>query len=135
MIRSSVIAAAAALLFATQPVLAGDSVNRSIQGKLIGEDGKPLAGGEIRADRLDAKMKDAVTTTDRHGQYVFSGLPAGKYAVIAVVDGVPQSRATVQTSPRGWARVDFDLRLNEAGNAGADRMQRDLELRSGTVGK
>lgn len=115
---------AAALLLATSSAWASD--NKSIQGRLIGEDGKAWAGVEIRAQRTDVKAKPAVTRTDSQGVYVFKGLPAGKYNVIAYVGGFPKSKAKVQTRDKGWARVDFDLRLNDANNEDVDRMQRDL---------
>ena len=115
---------AAALLLVPASASAGD--NKSIQGKLIGEDGKAWAGAEIRAQRTDIKAKPAVTRTDAQGVYVFKGLPAGKYTVTAYVGGFPKSKAKVQTRGKGWARVDFDLRLNDANNQDVDRMQRDL---------
>jgi hypothetical protein len=41
------------------------------------------------------------------------------------------SRANVKTPPKGWAKVDFDLRLNAKGADGTDRMQRDLQTING----
>jgi hypothetical protein len=108
--------------------------NRSIQGTLIGADGTGFGGAEIRAERMDAKAAPVVTRTDAAGHYVFTGLPHGLYKLTAYVAAIPKSRVTVRTSPRGWVRANFDLRLNENGTE-VDRMQRDLGLRSGTVGK
>jgi hypothetical protein len=85
--------------------------NKSIQGTVIGSDGNRLAGAEMRAERLDAKTAAAQTKTDAKGQYVFKGLPAGAYAITAIVKNVPKSRASVRTRSDGWARVDFDLRM------------------------
>jgi hypothetical protein len=84
--------------------------NKSIQGTVTGSDGNPLGGAEVRAERLDAKAAPALTKTDAKGQYVFKGLPAGAYAVTAIVKTVPKSRASVRTRSDGWAKVDFDLR-------------------------
>src|SRR5436309_15214920 len=84
--------------------------SKSFQGTVIGTDGKPLAGAVVRAERLDAKTAPVLTSTDAKGQYVFKGLPAGAYSVIAIVKNVPKSRAAVRTQSNGWARVDFDLR-------------------------
>ena len=94
-------------------LLVGTSVwagTKSIQGTLVGMDGKPIAGAEIRADRLDAKTERTVTQTDAQGHYTFRALPAGAYAVTAVVKSVAKSRAMVRTRDDGWAKVDFDLR-------------------------
>ena len=123
--------AAVGLLFAAASGWAAD--NKSIQGVLIDENGKTLRGAEIRVQRLDAKAKVAVTKTDARGQYVFAALPAGSYAVTAYVDGFPKSRATVRTRDKGWARVDFDLRANDADNRDTDRMQRDIQTSTGTA--
>jgi hypothetical protein len=117
------------LMLGAGSTCAADS--KSIQGTLIGSDGKPLMAGEIRAQRLDAKAKPAITTTDARGHYVFTGLPAGTYSVTAYVDGAPTSRANVRTSSKGWAKVDFDLRVNDSGDEGVDRMQRDLRTNTG----
>jgi hypothetical protein len=84
--------------------------NKSIQGTLLGLDGKPLAGAEIKAERLDAKTTPSVTKTDAQGRYLFRGLPVGAYALTAYVKNVPKSRGMVKTRSDGWAKVDFDLR-------------------------
>lgn len=106
--RSGIIAA---VLFAL--ILAWDSAwadTKSIQGTVIGTDGKPLADAVIRADRLDAKSKPATTKTDAQGHYVFKALPAGAYRLIASVKSVAKMHAMVKTSSDGWAKVEFDLR-------------------------
>jgi hypothetical protein len=84
---------------------------KSIQGTVTGTDGKPLAGAEIHADRLDAKAAPAITKTDAQGRYTFKALPVGAYAVTTYVKSVPKSRASVRTRADGWAKVDFDLRM------------------------
>src|SRR5437868_8721544 len=84
---------------------------KSIQGTVLGTDGKPLAGADVRAERLDAKDTPTLTKTDAQGRYTFNALPAGAYAVTAIVKSVPKSRALVQTRSDGWAKVDFDLRM------------------------
>ena len=101
-----------ALLFLGSVALAGNS---SIQGTVIGTDGKYLAGAEIRAERLDSSsrtgaMAAVLTKTDAKGQYVLKDLPVGAYAITAIVKNVPRSRATIKTLS-GGARVNFDLRL------------------------
>ena len=106
--RSGIIAAA---LFAF--VLACSSASadtKAIQGTLIGKDGKPVAGAEMRADRLDTKAEPAKTKTDAQGRYVFKGLPVGAYKITAIIKEVPKMHAEVRTRADGWAKVDFDLR-------------------------
>ena len=81
----------------------------SIGGKVIGENGKPQAGAEIRALRVDAKAPVVTAWTDSSGRYAFANLPVGVYSVTAVVDTLPLSRAKVQTRKDGWIKLDFDL--------------------------
>ena len=121
---------AIALLFTA--VSAGAADNRSIQGAMIDEDGKLIRGAVIRVKRLDAKAKILSVKTNNRGMYVFESLPAGLYEVTAYLDGYPQSRARVRTRNKGWAKVDFDLRRNDAESSDVDRMQRDIHSSTGT---
>ena len=107
--RSGIIAAVLlAFILATGSVWAD---SKSIQGTVVGIDGKPFAGVEVRADRMDEKAAPATTKTDAQGRYTFKALPAGAYALTAIVKNVPKMHATVRTRADGWAKVDFDLRL------------------------
>ena len=108
---------------------------KSIQGTVIGTDGKPLSSEGVRAERLDAKANPTVTKTDGKGRYVFSNLSAGVYQVLATVKGVAKSRAKVSTQTGRVVIVNFDLRTPPNGNdksvAGktstnqSDRIQQD----------
>ena|ERR1700736_1693849 len=127
--RSRIIAALViALILGAGSIRAAD--NKSIQGTLLSEEGKPLKGAEIHAQRVKAKPLVAIAMTDAHGRYWFAGLPVGAYSVTAYIDGVAMSRANVTTSSKGWTKVDFDLRLNAQGADGTDRMQRDVRMSS-----
>ena len=95
------------LLSITSPAWAG---SKSIQGVVKGEDGKPLAGAEVRAERMDGKAPIAIAKTDAKGVYVFSGLAVGTYKITASVNKVPKSAASIRTRKDGWVRVNFDLR-------------------------
>src|ERR1700760_4037020 len=88
--------------------------NKSIEGVVIGIDGKPLPGVEVRAEGANVKAATTVALTDVKGQYVLRGLLPAAYTVTASVGGTPRSRANVMTQKNGWVRVDFDLR--KAGN-------------------
>ena len=109
--------------------------HKSIQGNVTGADGKGYAGAEIRVERVDAKAKPIIVSTDAKGVYVLSGLPIGTYQVTAYVDGTARSRVKVQTSAAGWTKVDFDLRLNEKRGDGVDHMQTDLSLQTPAPGR
>lgn len=129
--HSRIIAVFAIALFAGGSTLAGDRT--AVQGTLIDEDGRPLGGGEIRAQRTDAKAKVVIARTRADGRYYFIGLPPGAYAITAYVDGAAMSRANVRTRSTGWVKVDFDLRLNATGADGTERMQRDVRFGDGSI--
>jgi hypothetical protein len=81
----------------------------AIKGVVKGSDGKPLAGAEVRAQRLDGKGSAAIATTDRKGEYSFRGLELAAYKVTSVVNKVPKQVASIKTRQNAWVRVDFDL--------------------------
>jgi Carboxypeptidase regulatory-like domain len=118
-----ILAACALALVAGSLVLASDPELLVIKGQVIGENGKPVEGAEIRAMRVDTKARPVViATTDAHGRYTLKPLPVGAYSITAYVDGFARSRATIKSLDSGWAKVDFDLRLEERGD-GVSRMQ------------
>jgi hypothetical protein len=129
--HSRIIAAFAVVLLAGGSSLASDRT--AFQGTLIGENGKPSGGAEIRAERVDAKAKAVVAITKPNGRFYFIGLAPGAYSITAYVDGVAMSRANVRTRSDGWVKVDFDLRLNAKGADGTDRMQRDVRFGDGSI--
>ena len=129
--RSRIIAALViALILGGGSIRAAD--NKSIQGTLLSEEGKPLQGAEIHAQRVDAKAKVVIARTRPDGRYYFIGLPPGAYSLTAYVDDVAMSRVSIRTRNDGWVKVDFDLRLNAKGADGTDRMQRDVRNNSGS---
>jgi hypothetical protein len=89
--------------------------NKSIQGTVTGSDGKPVVDAEVRAERTDAKAAASLTKTDTKGQYTFRGLPAGAYAITAIVKSGAKSRADVRTRNTGWLKVDFNVRTSANG--------------------
>jgi Carboxypeptidase regulatory-like domain len=118
--HSGTIAAALfALILACSSAMAD---TKAIQGTLLGKDGKPVAGADIRADRLDAKAEPAKTKTDAQGRYVFKVLPVGAYKITVIVKEVPKMHAEVRTRTDGWAKVDFDLRTPANGTTTKKRV-------------
>ena len=98
-----------------------------IKGKVIGDDGKPLEEAEIHVKPLDRKAPDSVVVTDSRGKFIVLGLPFGDYAVTAFDDhGFARSRAIIKTDRKGWANVNFDLRLDEGLGDGANRVNGHL---------
>ena len=100
---------AALLLLGLSFVASVQAEGLAIKGSVKGSDGKPLAGAEVRAQRLDGKGSAAVATTDRKGEYSFRGLDFAAYKVTSVVNKVPKQVASIKTRQNAWVRVDFDL--------------------------
>jgi hypothetical protein len=62
----------------------------AIKGAVKGTDGKPLAGAEVKAERLDHhKDHTASATTNAKGEYEIRGLALAPYKVTAIVNKVP----------------------------------------------
>ena len=98
-----------------------------IKGKVIGDDGKPQPDAEIRVKPLDRKAPESVVITDSAGKYIVLGLTFGDYAVTAYdPHGFPRSRAIIKTDRKGWANVNFDLRLDQGAGDGANRINGHL---------
>src|SRR6266576_6481445 len=81
----------------------------AIKGQVKGADGKPLAGAEVQAQRLDGKGAAVVTTTNGKGEYSFRNLELAAYKVVTVINKVPKQVASIRTRTTAWVRVDFDL--------------------------
>jgi len=82
-----------------------------VSGTVRGADGKPAQAAQIR---FEAKGRsNFTTTTDAHGKYAYKGLPPGLYKVSVLINGKPQSSATIKTAAEN-ARVDFDLKSSPA---------------------
>jgi hypothetical protein len=100
-----------------------------IKGKVIGDDGKPADGAELRVKALDRKSGDKVVQTDSRGQYIVVGLVPGKYSITASdPEGFARSRAIIKVDRKGWASVNFDLGLDSGVGDGATRMKQVIVI-------
>jgi hypothetical protein len=82
----------------------------AIKGFVKGTDGKPLAGAEVRAERLDHKKDHTASAiTNGKGEYEIRGLALAPYKVTAIVNKVPKSVASIRTRENAWVRADFDM--------------------------
>jgi hypothetical protein len=104
--RSAVVAL---LLLGLGSISSARAEGLAIKGVVKGTDGKPLAGAEVRAQRLDGKGSVVVATTNAKGEYNLRGLTLAGYKVTAVINKVPKSVASINTHATGWVRVDFDM--------------------------
>jgi tetratricopeptide (TPR) repeat protein len=105
LVRNYAVAVGCALLLATG---AWAQVG-SIDGNVVGEDGKPFEGALIRIERVDLVGNYSVKT-DRRGHYFHAGIPRGTYNVFIEVDGEVKDRMdNIQVSSATTSTVNFDL--------------------------
>jgi tetratricopeptide (TPR) repeat protein len=93
----------------------------SLEGKVIGEDGKPLEGALVKIERKDIKANYKVKTKKK-GEWFHAGLPLGTYRVILEVNGKDVDAVdNVQTHLGDTSPVNFDL---------AERLKKQKELQA-----
>jgi hypothetical protein len=80
----------------------------SVQGDVLGTDGQPLKGAEIRIERKDKPAAPSTTVTNGKGYYSSAALAAGLYRISVVVGGTVKSAVTVRTVGDN-ARIDFNM--------------------------
>jgi carboxypeptidase family protein len=80
----------------------------SLQGNVVGTDGRLLQGAEVRVERKDKPSTPITNITGSRGQYLFRELPAGIYKLSILEGGAVKFSVNVKV--RGEkARIDFDL--------------------------
>jgi hypothetical protein len=80
----------------------------SLQGNVLGTDGRPLQRAEVRLEGKDKTSAPISTITGSSGRYLFAALPAGVYKLSILADGAV--KFSVDIKMRGEkARLDFDL--------------------------
>ena len=81
----------------------------TLQGDVKGADGQPLKGAVIDLTRTDIKGHYTVKS-DKHGHWLYTGLPAGTYDISCMVDGQVVDKVTGVKSTYGDnPPIDFDL--------------------------
>jgi tetratricopeptide (TPR) repeat protein len=87
----------------------------TLEGNVIGADGKPVVGAIIKIHRTDVKW-DATTKSDKRGHYIHTGVPLGTFDLTCVIDGKDADKVNGVKSTMGdHPPTDFDLR-KAAGN-------------------
>lgn len=80
----------------------------SLQGNILGADGRPLQRAEVRIEAKDKASTPITTMTGSSGRYLFAELPAGVYR-LSILEGTA-AKLSVNIKMRGErARIDFDL--------------------------
>jgi tetratricopeptide (TPR) repeat protein len=78
----------------------GFAQTSNIEGNVLGLDGKPLQGAQIKLDRTDIKQSFSVKT-DKKGHFLYANLPTGTYNVTVQVGGKDMDRVTGMRSRQG----------------------------------
>ena len=80
----------------------------SLQGNVVGTDGRPLQGAEVRVEGKDKTITPITNITGSRGQYLFRELPAGVYKLSILEGGVVKFSVNIKMSGEK-ARIAFDL--------------------------
>jgi hypothetical protein len=80
----------------------------SIEGNVIGTDGRPLKDAEIRFEQTARQISPIISRTDANGRYT-AALPRGTYKMTLLANGKVQASITVKATGAN-SRIDFDLR-------------------------
>ena len=110
-------------LFAVAPLFVfaavGFAQTSNIQGDVLGTDGKPLQGAQIKLDRTDIKQSFNVKT-DKKGHFLYANLPTGVYNITIVVGGKEMGTMTgMHSRPGDNPPLQFDLSKVAAAAAAA----------------
>ncbi|HLI30377.1 MAG TPA: tetratricopeptide repeat protein [Terriglobia bacterium] len=93
----------------------------TLQGDVKGPDGQPLKGALIVLDRTDIKGHYQVKT-DKHGHWLYTGLPSGTFDISCVVNGKVMDKVTHVHSGYGDnPPVNFDLHQEAQQQAAAQQ--------------
>src|SRR5277367_1964777 len=101
----------------------------AVEGDIKGPDGKPVQGAQLLIEREDMKGTYKCAKSDKKGQYIYNGLPKGKYTISVLVDGqVKQHIDHVQTNLGDPVPVNFDLKPNAEAAAAAAAENADRSI-------
>ncbi len=80
----------------------------SIEGNVVGTDGRPFKDAEIRFESKGRQVSPLISHTDINGHYT-AALPRGMYQLSLVSGGTVRASIAVKATGLN-SRIDFDLR-------------------------
>jgi hypothetical protein len=80
----------------------------SVEGNVVGPDGRPLKEAEIRFEQRGRQVSPITNRTDANGRYTAT-LPRGVYKLTVAAGGKVRATITVRATGAN-SRIDFDLR-------------------------
>jgi len=111
------------LLVLTLPAMAQ---NRIVQGKVTDDKGQAIVGAMVSIESMDGSRQPYKVKTDKKGQYLYMGVAAGQYRVVARASGFtpnfkqpfsPQvsepTTVDVQLSPGQDMKLPFEMSAQE----------------------
>jgi hypothetical protein len=84
----------------------------SVEGNVVGTDGRPLKDAEIRFEQREGSVSPIISRTDANGHYT-AALPKGAYKLSLATTGKVRASITVRATGAS-SRIDFDLRPSAA---------------------
>lgn len=92
-----------------------------VEGTILGTDGKPVEGAEIKFDRTDIRANYSIKT-NKDGKFTYATLPMGTYTITVTVAGnVIGKMEGVRTNPAMPLPLNIDMRnLNQPQVAAAE---------------
>lgn len=80
-----------------------------VKGKVVGPDGKPVAGAAVTIEFVEGVSRKLTTKSDKRGEFVQLGLQSGGYRVSATLDKVGSGFADVRVRVGTTAEVTITL--------------------------
>ena len=100
-------------------VFYGQAVTTTVNGQILGKDGKPVEGAEIKFERTDIKANYSIKT-NKDGKFVYATLPQGVFTISVTVAGnVIAKQEGIRTNPSKPLPLDIDMRKIPDGQAAA----------------
>jgi hypothetical protein len=104
----TLVLALAASLVAPALVLAQAQTTGSITGKVVGQDGQPIAGAEVTAESVDSGA-ERTATTDANGKFLFPLVQVGNWRVTVTAPGMQPQVSSFRVGVGETVPVDTTL--------------------------
>lgn len=126
---------------AATPIMAQDITSGSLNGTVLDQSGKPVAGATVTLVAVDRGFQRTVTTSSG-GLFTVNQLPVGVYSVTIAADGFPQTRTEGVQVALGGTAYTFRMAAATAENASAGgdivvtgRAERTVDFSSTATGQ
>jgi Carboxypeptidase regulatory-like domain/TonB-dependent Receptor Plug Domain len=111
----TIVSVSVAAIAISAPAMAQDYTNVNASGKVIGTDGKAIAGATVEITSAKLGFKQSVVT-DRNGSYRIPQIPAGDYTFVVSADGYDAFPAELVTLSADGAANQFVLATTTDGD-------------------